>query len=83
MRTTISINDNVLERAKKLAREKGKTLSSVIEDALQESISRREQQSDRPRVTLPIFKGDGLQPGVDLDNNAALLDLMEEGDAPF
>ena len=83
MRTTISINDNVLERAKKLAREKGKTLSSVIEDALQESISRREQQTDRPHVILPTFMGDGLQPGVDLDNNAALLDLMEEGDAPF
>jgi len=83
MRTTISINDHVLERAKKLALDRRKTLSSVIEDALTESFFRREQQENRPRVTLPTFKGDGLQPGVDLDNNAALLDLMEEGDAPF
>jgi hypothetical protein len=28
-------------------------------------------------VRLRTFKGCGLQPGVDLDSNAALLDLME------
>ena len=29
----------------------------------------------------PSFDGNGLQPGVDLHNNAALLALMEEYDA--
>jgi hypothetical protein len=31
---------------------------------------------------LVTFKGDGLQPGVDLDDNASLLDLMEEDADP-
>ena len=32
-------------------------------------------------VALPVFKGKGLQPGVDLDDAASLLDLMQAGDA--
>jgi hypothetical protein len=31
-------------------------------------------------LPLPTFAGD-LQPGVDLDDNSALLDLMEGADA--
>jgi hypothetical protein len=33
-------------------------------------------------VSLPVFKGKGLQPGVDLDDSASLLDLMQADDAP-
>lgn len=43
MSTTVNINDYVLERAETLAHQSGKTLSSVIEDALKESSSRRER----------------------------------------
>ncbi|MGQ0815653.1 MAG: hypothetical protein ACT4O1_14555 [Gemmatimonadota bacterium] len=32
----------------------------------------------RERVRLPTYGKGGLQPGVDLDNSAALLDLMED-----
>jgi hypothetical protein len=31
-----------------------------------------------PPIELLTVSGNGLQPGVDLDNSAALLDLMEE-----
>lgn len=34
----------------------------------------------REPVELPTFAGDGLQPGVDLDDSAALVDLMETED---
>jgi hypothetical protein len=27
---------------------------------------------------FPVFEGQGLRPGVDLDNSSALLDLMDE-----
>ena len=57
----------------------GKTLSEVIEDSLRESLARRKATAPRRRINLPTFKGTGLMPGVDLNNNAALLDLMEEG----
>ncbi|HEX3071644.1 MAG TPA: hypothetical protein VHX14_23985 [Thermoanaerobaculia bacterium] len=29
------------------------------------------------RIELPTFRGQGLHPGVDLDDNASLLELME------
>jgi hypothetical protein len=31
-------------------------------------------------MKLPTFKGKGLQPGVDLDDSAALLDSMDRAD---
>lgn len=34
-----------------------------------------------PRVPLPTFRGEGLLPGVDLDDSASLLDLMDGGHA--
>jgi hypothetical protein len=41
--------------------------------------ARRFDAPEREPVRLPTFDGDGLQPGVDLDDSAALLDLMERG----
>ncbi len=38
------------------------------------------QRATQPR--LPTFSGKGLQAGVDLDDSATLLDLMQEGDTP-
>jgi hypothetical protein len=35
----------------------------------------------RARVKLPTFKGNGTKPGVDINNSAALLELMESDDA--
>ena len=77
MRTTIRIDDDVLRGAKKLAFETDRTLTAVIEDALREVLVRRSQSAKRRPVRLPTFGGEGLQPGVDLDDSAALLDLME------
>jgi len=31
-------------------------------------------------MALPVFRGKGLEPGVDLDDTAGLLDLMDAGD---
>ncbi|MDA0270190.1 MAG: DUF6364 family protein [Chloroflexi bacterium] len=81
MRTTISIDDAVLEEAKAIAAQTGKSLGAVVEDALREAIAKRATAPMRPRVKLPVFGRPGhVMPGVDLDSNAALLDFMEEDD---
>jgi hypothetical protein len=36
-----------------------------------------EQKTAEPPIVLLTVSGNGLQPGVDLDDSAALLDLME------
>ena len=76
MRTTIQLDDDLFREVKQEAARKGRTLASFIEDALRESLARRRQAKDSPPVRLPTVKGKPL-PGVDLSNNAALLDLME------
>ena len=82
MRTTINIEESLLTRARLVAAESGRTLTSVIEDALRESLGRRQGRAPRKRIRLPTFKGTGVRPGVDLDDSAALLDVMEGRDAP-
>jgi predicted transcriptional regulator len=77
MRTTIRLDDDLLRRAKRAAAERGTTLTAVIEDALRRALAPATGQP-RSRVELPTFRGDGLQAGVDLDDTASLLDLMDE-----
>jgi Arc/MetJ family transcription regulator len=77
MRTTVRLDPDLLAEAKKTAAVRGKTLTAVIEDALRESLSRRNDPKRRKKVKLPTFGGQGIQPGVNLDDSAALLELME------
>jgi len=77
VRTTIRLDDDLLARAKRAAVDRGTTLTAVIEDALRRALAPT-PAAPREVVTLPTFKGDGLQPGVDLDDSAAVLDLMDE-----
>ncbi len=81
MRTTITIDDELLREVKRLAAGSGKSLTSVIEDALRAALSRQRRPERSERVSLPTFDGHGLQPGVDVDDSAALLDLMESDDS--
>jgi hypothetical protein len=83
MRTTIDIDDDLISRAKKVAARTNRPLRAVIEDALRESLSRDQPGRQAVRVRLPVSsKRGGLREGVDLDNSAELLDLMEGLDAP-
>lgn len=77
MRTTIRLDDELLADAKALAARTGRTLTAVIEDSLRQALAMRERLEDEPPSDLPTFRGDGLQPGVDLDDTAALLSLMD------
>lgn len=83
MRTTVHLPDTLLQEAKIYAVRSGTTLTAVIEDALRESLAR--QGNRRPMkqlVKLTTVAGQGLQPGVDLDDSAALLQLMDGDDDP-
>lgn len=77
MRTTVRLDDDLLREAKRQAAATGRTLTAVIEDALRESLGRRRQRGSRRRVELRTVGGSGTQPGVDLDDSSALLDLMD------
>jgi len=78
MRTTIRLDDALLRRAKAQAAATGRSLNDFIADAVRAALAPRPRAS---RVMeLPTFKGGTLLPGVDLDDTAGLLELMEEGE---
>ena len=79
MRTTIHIQDHLFAELKRIAADSGRTLTGVIHDALSESLSRR-RSVDRPAVELPVFRGTGVMPGVDLSDTASLLNQMDRED---
>lgn len=78
MRTTVDFPADLLREAKERAAREGRTLSEVVGDAVRSSFSRTSTTGRQP-VELPTFGAGGVQPGVDLDDSAALLDLMDSG----
>ncbi|MGD1083209.1 MAG: DUF2191 domain-containing protein [Verrucomicrobiota bacterium] len=79
MRTTIQLDDALLAQATKLAREKGCDLSHLIADTLRDKITPTPPVAPQPFLRLTTVGGDGVRPGVDLDNSASLLSVMEQG----
>lgn len=77
MRTTIQLDDHLHELARQYALASGRTFASLVEEALREKLLKRDTKPKKVRVKLRTVGGQGIQPGVDLDNNAALLDVMD------
>ena len=77
MRTTVTIDDDLLKRAKREALDRGQTLGEVIEDALRDRLSERQMSSQSFRFRLVTSGGTGPKPGIDLADNAAVRDVMD------
>ena len=75
MRTTLDLNDELLRAAKAHAADTRKTLKATVEQALREYLAGPARTvADAPPI--PVFRGQGVQPGVDLTDNAALEAVM-------
>lgn len=75
-RTIIALDESLHRRAKAFAARQGTTLAALVEEALRLRLARTEPARRKP-VTLPTFKGDGLQPGVTLDDMGTVYDRMD------
>ena len=73
MKATIRLDDALHREAKRYTREHGITFTAVVQEALEEKLA-----STRKPFKLVTFHGK-LRPGVNLNNNAEVLDIMEEG----
>ncbi len=79
MRTTIRLNDALLDQAKREARRRGMTLTVLIEESLRRELARASKpEGKREWIKLPTGDCGGPLPGVDLNNSAALWDLLDE-----
>ena len=77
MRTTIRLDDQLLEMTKQYALSHGKTFTAIVEDALREKLMTRSPTKKQPRIKLKTVNGKGVNPGIDLDDTSSLLDVME------
>jgi hypothetical protein len=67
-----------MNQAKREAEQRGETVTALIEQGLRLVLAQSQQPPRRERVTLPVSKaGGGVLPGVDLNDSAALEDIME------
>ncbi|MGL5816712.1 MAG: type II toxin-antitoxin system VapB family antitoxin [Phycicoccus sp.] len=79
MRTTVSIDDELLGAAKRRAAARGESLGSVVEDALRRLLVSADSSAPVP-PELPVFRGGtGPQPGVDLTSTRALHEVLDDG----
>jgi hypothetical protein len=78
MRTTVRLDDGLLRQAKAEAARRGETLTALIERALRLVLARTQRAEPAGRVKLPVSAATGgTRPGVDLDDSAALADIMD------
>ncbi|MEV5706246.1 DUF6364 family protein [Actinoallomurus sp. NPDC052274] len=77
-RTTVRIDDQLLADAKAFAAQHGRSLNSVVEDALRQMLNRTEAAGARPRVELPVCGEEGGRPLVDVSPEGLKRLLLDE-----
>jgi hypothetical protein len=78
MRTTVRLEDALINQAKREAERRGETLTALIEQGLRLVLAQSRTRRRREPVKLTISEaGGGVLPGIDLNDSAALLDIME------
>ena len=77
MRTTLDINDSLMREAKKMAARTGQTLTSIIEKALRERLTRETTAKGAPFKLKWVTVRGRLVPGVDLKDRDSLYERME------
>lgn len=77
MRTTIALDDKVLEEARQKALDEHLSLAKYIELALCAKFAEDAREATPPYRPVKTFKGTGIREGVDLNDSASLLNAME------
>jgi hypothetical protein len=78
MRTTVRLDEHLLDLARREAARRSMTLTALIEHGLRLALRKPQRVPQDARVVLPVSHArGGLMAGVDLDDSAALLDRMD------
>ena len=79
MASTVQLPDDLLKATEKFAAATHHDVNEIVEQALRDWLARRQITSP---IRLITYGQDGLLPGVNLDDSAALLALMDAADDP-
>ena len=78
MRTTVRLDPALMAKAKEASARTGETLTAMIERGLR-LVLRPGQNRHRTIIRIPVSRAaGGLRAGVNLDDSAGLLDIMEK-----
>ena len=75
--TTVRLNPAITRRAKAYAKANDLTFTAVMERALAAYLAQPRSGSRTAKVRIPSSGTGGVLPGVNLDDNAQLLDIMD------
>jgi hypothetical protein len=76
MRTTLNIDDKLLDAAKDQAALRGMTLGSYVEDAIRNHLS--SPTATVPVPAIPLFtRGNGMRPSIDPASNRSMSDALD------
>lgn len=75
MKTTLNIDDRVMQRLREAAARQGRTMSELVEAGLRRVLDEVEEGNDQVREPLPQWRSGGAH--VDVANRDALHDRME------
>lgn len=80
MRTTLNLNDDLVQRAKQRAAAEDRTLTSVIEDALRRLLTDSGARDRREPYTVELMVRSDVQPGLDPNDPAFYKQIFEQDD---
>ena len=81
VRTTIRLTDEVFRAYKQRAAERGTTFAQEVEDALRADLHARRELGTLEPFTTIVFDGDDAPALIDVNDNRALQELMDQEDA--
>jgi ribbon-helix-helix CopG family protein len=77
MRTTVTLDEDVVAKLKQTVRERGVSFKAALNDAVREGLRSDTRPAKRYRMkTYPM----GVRPGVNLDKALALADELEDAE---
>ncbi len=66
MRTVLSIHDTLLRKAKQISAARNVSVDELVEEGLRVILAARSKAGRSTIRGLKTFRGDGLQPGIDI-----------------
>ena len=73
-RTTVNLDEGIYRRVRALAQRKGRSFARTVEDLLRTALG---TDAEHRTPELPLHRGIGPRPGVDLSDRDRLYDLMD------
>ena len=78
MKTTLNLNDQILQQAKGQAAQNGVTLTKFVEDALREKLMAEQGRLPAFKLRMRTVRG-YAPPTVDISDRDALYDVIDRG----